>query len=124
MNDPFWHVRVVNRQDYSVKGSSERSIVSMRSWTKQNESCLNTHTDRHTHTHVVWPFLFLILTLTPQVYSSTAKRAFQTASIACAVTEFDLKRIKQIDSIVEMSQGGWEQQERTEVSLVHDLFCS
>ena len=57
----------------------------------------------------------------PQVHASTAMRASQTAQIACEEAGYDVKKIIQSPQIVEMSQGGWEQQERREVYTDENL---
>ena len=56
-----------------------------------------------------------------EVHASTAMRASQTAQIACKEAGFDPKRIVESDTIVEMSQGGWEQQERSKVYIPANL---
>lgn len=47
-----------------------------------------------------------------EVYASVAVRASSTARIACQQASFDPQHIEISDRLVEMSQGGWEQQDR------------
>ena len=49
-----------------------------------------------------------------EIYASTATRAADTASIACAQLSFPVT-IKHSDQIVELSQGSWERMDRNSV---------
>ena len=49
-----------------------------------------------------------------EVYSSTTKRAIETARIACSQIAFPFEKIKSCDGLLELDQGDWEGKIRKE----------